>query len=355
MGGPLRVLVVDDSSAVCKIVKWGLELDDDIEVVGLAGDAEEAWELIDELDPDVMTLDVEMPGVSGVEFLRQLLPKRPIPVVMLSAMTQHGTRAAFEAIAAGAIDFVPKPTADIADGLPAMLEELRQKVRVAARVNMAAWGRTRHQAVQTAAQPSALVGPKRPIVPGSRPKIVAIGASTGGTDAIAAVLRRFSAEMPGMVLVQHMPAGYTKRFAESLDETCALRVKEAEAGDRVEPGVALLAPGDEHLRLRREGTGYRVVLDRGERVSGHRPSVDVLFESVASVAGADAVGVILTGMGRDGARGLLAMRNAGARTVAQDEASSVVFGMPKVAIQMGGAERVASLDKIAALTAEVLG
>jgi two-component system chemotaxis response regulator CheB len=291
-----------------------------------------------------------MPRMDGIEFLRQLLPRHPIPVIMLSAMTQTGTRAAFVAIAAGAIDFVPKPTADIAEGLPAMLDELRQKIRVAARVNMTAWRSSRREA----AAPIEAV-PARPLVAGGRGKVVAIGASTGGTDAIASVLRRFPKEMPGLVIVQHMPAGYTKRFAESLDETCALHVKEARQGDRLEPGVALLAPGDEHLRLMRDGAGFRVALDRGERVSGHRPSVDVLFESVASAARAEAVGVILTGMGRDGARGLLAMRQAGARTVAQDEATSVVFGMPKVAIQLGGAERVAPLDQIAAWTAEALG
>lgn len=350
MGAPIRVLVVDDSSAVRKILKWGLELDSGIEVVGLAADAFSARDLIAETAPDVITLDVDMPHMDGVEFLEKLVPECPIPVVMLSALTQRGTRTTFDAMAAGAVDFVAKPTANVADALPSMLEELRQKIHVAARINMAAWRSSRRDVAQSTTPVSRLrSGSGRP------GRIVAIGASTGGPDALAAVLRRLPSDMPGIVVVQHMPAEYTRRFAESLDETCAMKVKQAESGDRVEAGRVLLAPGNEHLRVRRHASGYDVALDQQERVSGHRPSVDVLFESVARAAGAEAVGVILTGMGRDGARGLLAMRRAGARTLAQDEATSVVFGMPRVAIEMGAAERVAPLDRIAALTAELVG
>lgn len=350
MGSPVRVLIVDDSAAVRKIVQWGLELDPDIEVVGSARDAFTARDLILELAPDVVTLDIDMPGMDGVDFLRRLLPTRTIPVIMLSSLTQGGSRAAFESIAAGAVDFVAKPTADIAGGLPAMLEDLREKIHMASRANMAAWQRSRAEG-----SAGVLRVPMRLRTGGRPAPIVAIGASTGGPDAIAAVLRRFPADMPGVVIVQHMPAEYTKRFAESLDERCAMRVKQAEHGDRIEPGTALLAPGNEHLRVRRGASGFDILLDQGERVSGHRPSVDVLFESVARAAGDGAVGVILTGMGRDGARGLLAMRKAGARTFAQDEATSVVFGMPKVAIELGGVERVASLEEIAPLTIENMG
>lgn len=350
MGHPVRVLVVDDSAAVRKIVKWGLELDPDIVVVGSAPDAYVARDLIVELNPDVITLDVEMPRMNGVEFLQKLLPQRPIPVIMLSALTQRGAQTALDAMAAGAVDYVAKPTADIAGGLPGMLEALRAKVHMAARVNMSAWKSSR---VDAGTSVSPVVVAQR--APGRTLPIIAIGASTGGPDAIAAVLRRFPADMPGVVIVQHMPAEYTQRFAESLDAGCAMRVKQAENGDRIEAGRVLLAPGNEHLRVRRCPGGCEVLLDQGERVSGHRPSVDVLFESVARTAAAEAVGVILTGMGRDGARGLLAMRKAGARTVAQDEASSVVFGMPKVAIELGGAERIAPLDEIATITAELLG
>jgi two-component system chemotaxis response regulator CheB len=350
MGSPVRVLVVDDSAAVRKIVQWGLELDPDIEVVGSAADAFVARDLVLALSPDVVTLDVDMPGMDGVEFLRRLLPTRAIPVVMLSSLTQGGTQAAFEAIAAGAVDFVAKPTSDIAGGLPAMLEELREKIHMASRANMGAWQRSRAEAAA-----GVLRVPTRAKAAGRPSPVIAIGASTGGPDAIAAVLRRFPADMPGVVIVQHMPAEYTRRFAESLDTHCAMQVRQAEHGDRLEPGTALLAPGNEHLRVRRGANGFDVLLDQGERVSGHRPSVDVLFESVARAAGGEAVGVILTGMGRDGARGLLTMRKAGARTLAQDEATSVVFGMPKVAVELGAVERVAPLDEIAPLTIERLG
>lgn len=350
MGFPIRVLVVDDSAAVRKIVRWGLEHDPDIVVVATASDAYAALDRIEALTPDVVTLDVDMPGMDGIELLRRLMASGPIPVVMLSSLTQSGTKTVFEAMAAGAVDFVAKPTSDIAGGLPMMLEELREKVRMAAQANLGAWQRTR------AEESAGVLRLPQRHRPDARPaRVVAIGASTGGPEAIAAVLRRFPADMPGVVLVQHMPAEYTRRFAESLDASCAMKVRQAEHGDRIEQGQALLAPGNEHLRVRRGANGFDVLLDQGERVTGHRPSVDVLFDSVARAAPRDAVGVILTGMGRDGAQGLLAMRRAGARTIAQDEASSVVFGMPKVAIALGAAERIAPLDQIASVIVESLG
>ena len=349
MGSPIRVLVVDDSALVRQILTRGLAADPDIEVVGSAPDPYVARDMIVQLKPDVMTLDVEMPRMDGVEFLQKLMPQHPMPVVMVSSLTKRGAQITFDAMAAGAVDFVSKPTSDIGRGLPAMMGELREKVHIASHANMAAFQRSRKAA--SAATP---VVTRRALAE-STDKMIVIGASTGGTEAVSAVLSQFPVDMPGVVIVQHMPAGYTARFAARLNETCAMQVKEAEAGDRVQAGRVLLAPGDKHLRVHRQGGMYRVELTEEDRVSGHRPAVDVLFESVARDVGANAIGVILTGMGHDGAEGLLAMRNAGAHTLAQDEATSVVFGMPKVAIEKGAAESVAALGQIASLAANFLG
>ena len=348
MGAPIRVLIVDDSALVRQLLQRGLAADPDIEVVGAAPDPYAARDLIVQLKPDVMTLDVEMPRMDGVEFLQKLMPQHPMPVVMVSSLTQRGAQITFDAMAAGAVDFVSKPTSDVGRGLPQMMGELCQKVHAASRVNMAAWRRSRESMAN-----GEIVKTSRALAQ-STDKVIAIGASTGGTQALAAVIRSFPPDMPGVVVVQHMPAGYTERFAERLNEACAMQVKEAKGGERVQAGSVLLAPGDQHLRVRRQGGVYRTELSQEEKICGHRPSVDVLFESVAKDVGANAVGVILTGMGNDGADGLLAMRNAGAHTVAQDEATSVVFGMPKVAIEKGAAERVASLGQIASTTAGFL-
>ncbi|HEB88589.1 MAG TPA: chemotaxis response regulator protein-glutamate methylesterase [Deltaproteobacteria bacterium] len=350
MGNPIRVLIVDDSALVRQILTKGLSADPDIEVVGAAPDPYAARDMIVRLEPDVMTLDVEMPRMDGVEFLQKLMPQHPMPVVMVSSLTKRGAQITFDAMSAGAVDFVAKPSADVGRGLPAMMGELREKIHAASRANMEAWKRAKRD---SAAAPR-MVKTQRALAE-STDKIIAIGASTGGTEAVASVIRSFPPDMPGVVIVQHMPAGYTKRFAARLDELCAMQVKEAEAGDRVQAGRILLAPGDHHLRVVRHGGVYRVELGDEDRVCGHRPSVEVLFESVAREVGPNAVGIILTGMGHDGAGGLLAMREAGAHTVAQDEATSVVFGMPKVAIEKGGAERVAPLDRIASIAAEFLG
>ncbi len=348
MGNPIRVLIVDDSALVRQILTRGLASDPDIEVVGSAADPYAARDMIVALKPDVMTLDVEMPRMDGVEFLQKLMPQHPMPVVMVSSLTKRGSQSTFDAMAAGAVDFVSKPTSDIARGLPGMIGELREKVHAASKANMAAHKRSR-SAVGAAVQVMS-----RGALAKSTDKIIAIGASTGGTEAITHVLGQFPVDMPGIVIVQHMPAGYTARFAARLNEICPMQVKEAEAGDRVQVGRVLLAPGDKHLRVHRQGGMYRVELDEEDRVSGHRPSVDVLFESVARDVGANAVGVLLTGMGHDGADGLLAMRNAGAHTLAQDEATSVVFGMPKVAIEKGAAEQVVALDEVATMAAKFL-
>ncbi len=325
---------------VREILRRGLAMDPEIEVVGQAADPYAARDKIVELRPDVLTLDVEMPKMDGVEFLRRLMPQHPLPVIMVSALTQRGKRITLEALEAGAVDFVTKPGSDVARGLNGMLDELRAKVKAAASVNVSAWKKiSRQSAPKLAYTPQSLAE--------STDKVIAIGASTGGTEAIRQVLQQLPASTPGVVIVQHMPAGFTKMFAERLDELCAMSVKEAETGDRVMQGRVLIAPGDYHLTVQRSGGTYRVECKTGDKVCGHRPSVEVLMQSVARHVGANAVGVMLTGMGHDGADGMVAMRKEGARTIAQDEATSVVFGMPKVAYERGGAERLVPLPAIA--------
>ena len=345
----IRVLVVDDMALVRDILAKGLSMDPEIEVVGTAADPYAARDKILALRPDVMTLDVEMPKMDGVEFLRRLMPQRPMPVVMVSSLTESGKRITLDALEAGAIDFVLKPKADIARGLNAMMIELRAKVKTASRANVAQLKR-----------PGPATAPSHPkpqhgALRESTDKVVAIGASTGGTEAIKEVLTGFPADTQGVVIVQHMPAGFTKMFAERLNSLCAMEVKEAEHGDRVMRGRVLIAPGGRHMELERSGGVYKVVVRDGPTVNGHCPSVEVLMRSVARHAGSNAVGVILTGMGGDGADGMKAMRDAGARTMAQDEMTCVVFGMPKVAWERGAAERLLPLGDIAKSVLAVLG
>lgn len=325
---------------VREILRRGLAMDPEIEVVGQATDPYAARDKIVELRPDVLTLDVEMPKMDGVEFLRRLMPQHPLPVVMVSALTQRGKKITLEALEAGAVDFVTKPSSDVARGLNEMLDDLRAKVKAAASVNVSAWKKINRPIV------SELKYTPRSLSE-STDKVIAIGASTGGTEAIRQVLQQLPSTTPGVVIVQHMPAGFTKMFAERLDELCAMSVKEAETGDRVMQGRVLIAPGDYHLTVKRSGGTYRVDCKTGDKVCGHRPSVEVLMQSVARHVGANAIGVMLTGMGHDGADGMVAMRKEGARTIAQDEATSVVFGMPKVAYERGGAERLIPLPEIA--------
>ncbi|MEW6217907.1 MAG: chemotaxis response regulator protein-glutamate methylesterase [Thermodesulfobacteriota bacterium] len=337
----IRVLVVDDSSLVRSILSQGLAQDPGLEVVGAAPDPYVARDKIVELSPDVLTLDVEMPRMDGVEFLRRLMPQHPLPVVMVSALTARGKRITLEALEAGAVDFVTKPSTDVARGLAAMLLELRTKIKIASTANVSHWkGRRTGLAAAALPAPGALAE--------STDKVIAIGASTGGTEAIRQVVAALPVACPGVVVVQHMPAGFTTMFADRLSSLCAMEVKEAQTGDRVRPGRVLIAPGDFQMSVVRSGGVYQVECRRGEKVCGHCPSVDVLMHSVAQQVGANAVGVMLTGMGRDGAAGMLAMRQAGARNIAQDEASSVVFGMPREAFELGGAERLVPLADIAA-------
>ena len=341
MAHKVRVLVVDDSALVRQILSSGLAMDPGIEVVGTASDPYMARDKIVELRPDVLTLDVEMPRMDGVEFLRRLMPQYPLPVVMVSSLTQKGKQITIDALEAGAVDFVAKPTTDMARGLAAMMLELRSKVKIASTANVSHWKSKR------ATLPRREPAPGSGALAESTDKVIAIGASTGGTEAIKKVITQFPSTMPGVVIVQHMPAGFTKMFSDRLNQLCAMEVKEAASGDRIMPGRILVAPGGLHMRVRRSGGIYQVVCEAGEKVSGHCPSVDVLMHSVAEQVGANAVGVMLTGMGSDGASGMLAMRQAGARNIAQDEATSVVFGMPKVAYDKGGAERLLPIDDMA--------
>lgn len=323
-------------------------MDPCIEVVGTAGDPYVARDKIVQLQPDVLTLDVEMPRMDGVDFLRRLMPQYPLPVIMVSSLTQKGKQITLDSLEAGAVDFVSKPTSDIARGLKDMLLELRAKVKLAASANVSHW-----KAARTAVPSHIQTLGKRALAE-STDKVVAIGASTGGTEAIRKIITQFPATMPGVVIVQHMPAGFTRLFADRLNQLCAMEVKEAESGDRIMPGRVLIGPGGFHMKVIRSGGLYQVRCEPGPPVKGHCPSVDVMMHSVAQHVGANAVGVMLTGMGSDGAEGMKAMRDAGARNLAQDEASCVVFGMPKVAYELGGAHSLVSLDCMATRVVDLL-
>ena len=333
----IRVLIVDDSALVRQIVTAALSTDPGIEVVGVAQDPFVARDKIVELQPDVLTLDVEMPRMDGVEFLRKLMPQYPLPVVMLSSLTQRGKQITLEALEAGAVDFVSKPAGDQGRKLPEVMNELRTKIKIAASANVSHWKEKRSEAI-----PKKITRDLKE----STDKVIALGASTGGTEAIRRILPCFPVDTPGMVIVQHMPPGFTKMFADRLNTQCQMEVREAVSGDRIIPGRVLIAPGGLQMRVHRSGGIYEVICQEGEKVSGHCPSVDVMMNSVAQEVGANSLGIMLTGMGSDGAEGMLAMRKKGARTVAQNEATCVVYGMPKQAFEKGGAESVQPLDAI---------
>ena len=347
MGKPVRVLVIDDSALVRDILCKGLEMDPGIQVVGSASDPYIARDRIVALKPDVLTLDVEMPRMDGVEFLRKLMPQYPLPVVMVSSLTEKGKQITLDALEAGAVDFVTKPKANIARGLTAMMMELRTKIKIASTANVSHWKHKRFKA------PHAIIKHSKALEK-STDKIIAIGASTGGTEAIREIICQLPVTTPGIVIVQHMPPGFTRMFSERMNSLCQMDVKEAENGDRVMPGRILIAPGAFHMRVKRSGGIYEVTVKQGELVCGHCPSVEVLMQSVAEHAGANAVGVMLTGMGHDGADGMVAMRKSGARTIAQDEASCVVFGMPMEAHKRGGAEKLVALKDIASTIIDLI-
>lgn len=331
----IKVLVVDDSAVVRQICQQVLSSDPDIRVVGTAPNPYVARDLIMAHEPDVLTLDVEMPRMDGITFLRRVMRYHPIPTVVLSSLTPEGGELALEAMEAGAVEVLCKPGASYTLG--DMAGELVRAVKTAASARVER---------RTGPVSPAQEGTLRPLTR-TTDQVVAIGASTGGTVAIERILRAMPPNAPPTVIVQHMPVNFTAHFAQRLDRLCAIRVREARHEDWLAPGLALIAPGGKHMVLRRSGARYLVHVKDGPLVNGHRPSVELLFRSVAQTAGRNAVGVILTGMGGDGARGLLEMRQAGAATIAQDEATSVVFGMPKVAIECGAVEQVLPLNRIA--------
>jgi two-component system chemotaxis response regulator CheB len=343
----IRILIVDDSAIVRKILSDALSGEPGLKVVGTAPDPYVARDKVLALEPDVVTLDIEMPRMDGLTFLRKLMHYRPMPVVVISSLAQHSCRAALEALELGAVEVLAKP------GGPYSVGELRDTL--AAKIRAAAASRIRPAAGWTAeCEPAAAeirpAAAAREASLASAPHpnaLIAIGASTGGTEAIARVLRGLPRDAPGVVVVQHIPPVFSRAFANRLNDNCALEVKEAEDGDLVGPGLVLVAPGDLHMVLRKQGARYFVNVKGGPKVCYQRPSVDVLFSSVAEAAGPLATAALLTGMGADGAQGMLKMRQAGAHTIAQDEASCVVFGMPREAIELGAAEKVLPLEQVA--------
>jgi two-component system chemotaxis response regulator CheB len=342
----IRVLVVDDSAVVRQTLREVLQSDTEIEVIATAGDPFVAAERIREQVPDVITLDIEMPRMDGLTFLKKLMSQHPIPVVICSSLAEEGTQSAFSALEYGAVDIVTKPRL----GTKQFLEDSR--VTLCEAVKAAATAKLRilrpSQTVEPKLTADAILSPATHAMAETTEKVVVIGASTGGTEALKSVLEMLPADTPGIVIVQHMPELFTRAFANRLDGLCAITVKEAETNDTVIRGRALIAPGNHHLLLKRSGARYYVEIKDGPLVCRHRPSVDVLFRSAARYAGQNVVGVILTGMGDDGARGMLEMKQAGAATIAQDEATCVVFGMPKEAIKLGGVDKVLPLHAVAA-------
>jgi two-component system chemotaxis response regulator CheB len=337
----IRVLIVDDSATARTVLSDALSKDKEIEVIATAPDAYVARDKIINLKPDVVCLDVEMPRMDGVSFLRKLMKYFPVPVLMVSSLTQEGSQVTLDALEAGAIDFIAKPHANIYDGIDEIHKELISKVKMVASSNINA----RIKATKEKFSSTILV-PKVYTLAETTNKLIAIGASTGGTVALAELVSKLPKNIPGVIIVQHMPGGFTESFAQRLNSISQVEVKEAEDGDIIGKGRVLVVPGNLHAVVRRDGGNYRVKLGTGKKVSGHRPSVDILFNSVASHVGANAIGIILTGMGSDGAKGMLAMKQNGALTIAQDEKTSVVWGMPKVAFDIGGVSFVEPLDKI---------
>ena len=344
---PVRVLIVDDSASVRQALATILAEDPDIEVLGTAGDPFAAARHMAREAPDVITLDVEMPRMDGITFLRKIMSQHPLPVVMCSSLTEEGSETLMQALEAGAVDIILKPRVDVAGHLTESKIRICETVKAAATARIGRRPAVRQPPEKKLSADVIMPAPSGKAMARTTESVVCIGASTGGTESLREVLEALPEDVPGIVIVQHMPEHFTRAFAQRLNGLCAIDVKEAEDGDPVLRGRALIAPGNHHLVLQRSGARYTVAIKDGPLVSRHRPSVDVLFRSAAAYAGRNALGVIMTGMGDDGARGLLEMRNAGAATIAQDEASCVVFGMPKEAIALGAADRVLPLGSIA--------
>lgn len=352
----IRVFVVDDSVLYRNFLMNNIAVDERFEVAGHAVDAFDAMKQIPDVKPDVVTLDIEMPGMSGIDFLKELLPKHPVPVILVSTLNIR----VFDALAAGAVDYVRKPDFSDQDAAVSFVERLRNKIYVASFSKV----RTPHQDMIDTSKPLTVsqgniiketAAAKLKVPVSSSKKIVAIGASTGGTEAILSVVRNFPADMPGVVITQHMPAGFTTMYAERLNRICKMEVREAQNGDHVKQGLMLLAPGGYQMRVQKMGSGYTVSVTQEEKVNGHAPSVDVLFNSVAQNVRDNALGVILTGMGADGAAGLLRMRKNGAFTIGQDKESCVVYGMPMEAYKIGAVCQQASLLNIPSIIYRQLG
>lgn len=349
MSNPIKVLIVDDSALIRSVMKEIIGRQPDMQVVGVAPDPIVARDLIKQTNPDVLTLDVEMPKMDGLDFLEKLMRLRPMAVVMVSSLTERGSEITMRALELGAVDFVTKPKLSIQSGMLEYAELISEKIRAAARARIKA---RMVPAPNTADAPAGLPQLRNPLT--SSEKLIIIGASTGGTEAIKDFLVQMPSDCPGILIAQHMPEGFTRSFAQRLDGLCRISVREAAGGERILPGHAFIAPGHSHLLLARSGANYMTQLDQGPPVNRHRPSVDVLFRSAAQQAGKNAVGVILTGMGKDGAQGMLEMKEAGAWNVAQDEASCVVFGMPREAIAIGATHQVGPLDALPAMVLEYL-
>ena len=342
----IKVLVVDDSALIRSLLTEIINSQPGLEVVGSAPNPLVARELIKQKNPDVLTLDVEMPKMDGLDFLERLMRLRPMPVVMISSLTERGSDITMRALELGAVDFITKPKLSIADGMREYSELIGEKLRDAAQA------RIMQRVKPVLNGVGVLPSMNNPLL--SSEKLIIIGASTGGTEAIKTFLMQMPSDAPGILITQHMPPGFTKSFADRLNGLCRISVSEAQGGERILPGHAFIAPGHSHLLLARSGANYVTQLDDGPPVNRHRPSVDVLFDSAAKAAGLNCIGVILTGMGKDGAAGMLRMRAAGAYNFAQDEASCVVYGMPKEAVTVGAVHQIAPLAELPALVLEHL-
>lgn len=338
---PIKILIVDDSPSICAILRRTLNKEEDMEVVGSAGDPYQARDLILKFSPDVMTVDVEMPKMDGLEFIRKLLPQYPIPVIVVSSLARKNSTLAFDALESGAVAFVQKPQlTGEADTIKDFFKALTHEIRLAAKTDVSRLKKLNFDIRKVPKSGFSLISSK------TTNKIILIGASTGGTTALTYLLKQFPANMPGTVIVQHMPPGFTARFAERLDEECSITVREAKNGDLIKQGVVLIAPGGVHLRIVRKGRDYAVETFDGPRLHGVIPSVDYLYLSAAETIKENAIAVILTGMGDDGAKAMAKLRLTGAYTIAQDKETSLIYGMPAAAVDAGGVAVSLPLDKI---------